>query len=80
MPDGLVMKYFVLKPSGDNPYAQASRKAMKTYAKDIAINNPVMAEELIDWMAEEWQKVLDNRHGIDDQKYEDQQQQPSEGS
>jgi hypothetical protein len=29
------MKYFVLKPRGDNIYAQASRRAMLEYARII---------------------------------------------
>jgi len=31
--NGLMMKYFVLKPAGDSPYHTASRKAMKEYIK-----------------------------------------------
>jgi hypothetical protein len=30
--NGLLMKYFVLKPAGDDRYAAASRKAMRAYA------------------------------------------------
>jgi hypothetical protein len=49
----LVMKYFVLKPAGDDRYAQASRAAMNRYADMIAPANPELAHELRDWAARE---------------------------
>ena len=51
--EGLVMKYFVLKPKGDNKYAEASRKAMGTYAAVISHENPELALELIEWASKE---------------------------
>ena len=48
---GLQMKYFVLKPKGDDPYARASRAAMHHYAKFIEQENPELAKELRDWAA-----------------------------
>lgn len=50
---GLVMKYFVLKPAGDHPYAKASRIAMRKYADAIKEENPDLAQQLYDWAAQE---------------------------
>jgi len=47
---GLEMKYFVLKPSGDNAYARASRKAMVAYGEYIERENPELAEDLYAWV------------------------------
>lgn len=46
---GLEMKYFVLKPKGENQYAVASRIAMKAYATAIDAINPTLAAELRKW-------------------------------
>ena len=46
------MKYFVLKPSSkraNDPYAQASRIAMRAYAKHIEQVNPEFADEIRSW-------------------------------
>lgn len=50
MGKGLMMKYFVLKPKGDDDYAIASRAAMMAYAAVIRELNPTLAEELRDWV------------------------------
>ena len=54
--DGLKIKYFVLNPkskhSGD-PYARASRSAMRCYADSIASYNPGLAHDLREWAAAE---------------------------
>lgn len=50
---GLKMKYFVLKPKGNNKYAAASRYAMKAYAKKIIDSDPELAEELVNWANKE---------------------------
>lgn len=50
---GLQMKYFVLKPKGNDPYAAASRAAMHQYAKFIEPENPELAKELRDWAVSE---------------------------
>lgn len=50
---GLMMKYFVLKPSGFDPYAIASRTAMFAYAKAIRKENPDLAKDLADWALRE---------------------------
>ena len=47
--DGLVMKYFVLKPHGDDQYAAASRKAMRAYASHIQSENESLCQELREW-------------------------------
>jgi hypothetical protein len=46
---GLEMKYFVLKPKGDDAYALASRKAMLAYARAITSENKILAEDLRKW-------------------------------
>ena len=55
---GLQMKYFVLKPSGDSPYAIASRDAMIAYADSIEHENPQLAADLNNWVMEETGKKL----------------------
>lgn len=50
---GLIMKYFVLKPAGNDTYAKASRAAMRTYARMILPENPELALELQDWADKE---------------------------
>lgn len=48
---GLVMKYFVLKPGGTDVYAEASRDAMLAYASAVQYDNPALARELTQWVA-----------------------------
>jgi hypothetical protein len=55
--DGLLMKYFVLKPEGDDTYAHASRSAMERYALIIRKENPQLADDLIAWVLREEEKV-----------------------
>lgn len=47
---GLMMKYFVLKPAGDDAYAEASREAMKAYAATIRYTDATLADELERWI------------------------------
>lgn len=47
--DGLLMKYFVLKPGGADEYAMASRHAMRAYSRRIAFENSKLAEQLQSW-------------------------------
>lgn len=54
---GLQMKYFVLKPSGDDKYAEASRKAMRAYSNHIQNENPELAEDLRKWADSEMEKT-----------------------
>ena len=56
--EGLQMKYFVLKPKGNNVYAEASRKAMRAFAAHIQSVNPELCDQLRNWADDEWQKVL----------------------
>lgn len=51
--DGLLMKYFVLKPAGNDRYAAASRRAMRAYADFIREENVVLSDELRDWAGRE---------------------------
>ncbi len=46
---GLQMKYFVLKPAGDDAHATACRAAMRCYARHIAMELPDLSRELKDW-------------------------------
>lgn len=49
----LQMKYFVLKPKGNDSYALASRKAMRAYATSIASENKELSRDLFDWARHE---------------------------
>jgi hypothetical protein len=53
MSDGLLMKYFVLKPAGNDLHARASRDAMSHYAGFIWNENPQLAEDLNKWVERE---------------------------
>jgi len=50
---GLRLKYFVLKPSGNDAYAKASRAAMRTYSRQIEEENPELSKELMEWADDE---------------------------
>lgn len=50
---GLIMKYFVLKPKGNDIYAEASRQAIFTYANTIVEENPELAKDLREWATQE---------------------------
>jgi len=52
---GLEMKYFVIKPKGDfhDPYAKASRAAIKAYAEAILDENPQLYGDLEKWRIKE---------------------------
>ena len=54
---GLLLKYFVLKPKGDDVYASASRKAMRVYARHVEKENPILAEELRQWAMKESERA-----------------------
>jgi len=47
---GLVLKYFVLNPTKDDPYGEASRQAMRTYARIIREHNAGLAFDLRAWL------------------------------
>ncbi len=50
---GLLLKYFVLKPGGNDAYAMASRAAMSAYATLIDQQNPALAKDLREWILRE---------------------------
>jgi len=50
---GLEMKYFVLKPRGNDIYALASRKAMMVYSQAILKENHQLAIDLAGWVEKE---------------------------
>lgn len=50
---GLLMKYFVLKPKGNDIFAAASRKAMRAYATHIREVNPEFSNDLRAWADQE---------------------------
>lgn len=57
--EGLVMKYFVLKPAGTDAYAMASRRAMRAYAATIEATNPQLSFALHDWVDAEMRLAED---------------------
>lgn len=60
----LKMKYFVLKPKGDDIYARASRKAMRVYASTIQQEDSQFAHELRAWADEEWQNTEEYKKAL----------------
>ena len=52
----LEMKYFVLKPKGNDPHAHASRVAMHAYANAIKLYDLRLSEQLILWAEIEYQR------------------------
>jgi len=53
------MKYFVLKPRSKvryDPWAAASRAAMRSYAIMIEVIDPILSKELKAWIIEEEKK------------------------
>lgn len=47
--NGLMLKYFVLNPTKNDVYGEASRKALLTYADHIQQENIEFAYELRNW-------------------------------
>lgn len=47
---GLELKYFVLKPEGEDDYAAASKAAIRAYATRISSVNPELASDLRAWV------------------------------
>ena len=70
MSTGLKMKYFVLKPAGDGPYAEASRSALQAYARAIREENVDLYSDLENWRIEEQGEA--NKRRIDRQ-FEEQE-------
>ena len=52
----LGLKYFVLKPKGNDIYANASRQAMLTYANIIKLQDPELSHDIILWVDKEIQE------------------------
>jgi len=61
--EGLILKYFIVKPKGNNIYAKASREAMLRYAEVINIINPVFANDIIEWVHSEQIAVVGEIYG-----------------
>lgn len=53
MVEKLLLKYFVLKPEGDSRYSQASRSALKAFARSIRSYDLNIAHELEKWAKRE---------------------------
>jgi len=49
----LELKYFVLKPRGNSPHADAARVAMLAYMRAIFDHDPELARELGEWVNRE---------------------------
>jgi len=47
---GLQLKYFVLNPTKDDEYGEASRLAILAYANHIKTTNPDLARDLFIWV------------------------------
>lgn len=56
---GLEMKYFVLKPRGNDAYAAASRKALRAYSSQIEEENPELGRQLRGWANKESMAALE---------------------
>jgi len=61
----LEMKYFVLKPRGDDRHAVASRAAMRMYARSIRTADPELARELREWANRELSIVVQKKRKLD---------------
>ena len=44
------MKYFILNPSSEDAYGEASRAAMLEYSRIIGVENSELAKELYEWV------------------------------
>ena len=53
----LDMKYFVLKPNGDDMYSLASRLAMRSYAYAIVEHDPELAKAMLEWANREMENA-----------------------
>lgn len=51
--NGIVMRYFVLKPKGNSPYHEASRAALRAYADSIQPVNDRLAIQIRQWARRE---------------------------
>ena len=51
--DGLLLKYFVLRPAGNDRHAIASRAAMRTYAHSMHGHNNELSKDIKEWAERE---------------------------
>ena len=65
----LEMKYFVLKPRGNNVHAAASRKAMRAYASHIEKEDPELGKDLRAWAYSEGTKAIEDESNKIRDKY-----------
>lgn len=49
----LEIKYFVIKPKGTGPHAEASQAAMKQYARIIRSHDVELSDSLLEWAQRE---------------------------
>ncbi len=54
--DGLLMKYFVLRPAGEDWHAIASREAMRVYAHYVQGANGALSKDVTRWVNREEKK------------------------
>lgn len=64
MEEGVLLRYFVLKPRGRDAYALASRDAMRQYAASIRLTNPALAQALWEWVAREAKRGKEPGDGV----------------
>jgi hypothetical protein len=55
--EGLKLKYFVLSPTKDDPYGEASRSTMLVYADEIKSFNMELANDLRSWVSACWHHI-----------------------
>lgn len=61
---GMLMKYFVLRPAGDDWHATASREAMRVYAHYVQGANAKLSKDVTRWVNREekaYQKTKSDR-------------------
>lgn len=58
------LKYFTLKPSGDSPWAKASRVAMRAFAAEIEAHDMSAAAQIKQWVYEEERKLVTEGNSV----------------
>ena len=56
---GLLLKYYVLKPKGNDQFAVASRAAMRTFAQSMHGHNNELSADVKAWAEKEAQLAAD---------------------
>ena len=54
-PNGLKLKYFVVRPEGNDTHARASRAALRTYSAVILKENEQLSKDIEIWVTKEEQ-------------------------